>query len=671
MFGFGAECPHCSAKIGKDAKFCPECGKPVAGGKCPSCGGIVSPEARFCPGCGGALNASAPMRENVAENRWTRTPDIFAARIESENMESLAGRRLLVEPGCRAMIFQSGKYMGILPPGDYEPKSLIRRVFPTFSSLFKADAPSTAVLLEDGDIEVRLNFPNLKTRDYQQASAELGLLFQINDPEAFFTHLMRGRAQMSRADLTAWLGDEIRSIVGGLMGLRPAADLTPDASMRQEAEEELRLEMGASLKRWGLELIRVRFVNFSCPEYDKLHERGAAQDVKKQGVEISKGDVEILEDYRKNINQRVREIENREAIHKVQTEQDFKDYVTQLEHETGLKNLMRREELSSATHDFGKNELARQLAFERLKIELQLENMRIELKLKGEIKEEELERGLRLERMKLEGELSNIKIRNMEERQRKLESEQDDRDRRLKEAQTQADIEKIQIENRKAKSELGLLNLERLKEMKRRDEREKMMLQLEAEERRVRLDMESKRSAAAIEKEMLTARSGASLEALIASSTGADGQRLADFAAQREDARAKAAMSAEQLLALASSSNPEAARALAEKFKSEGTSLKDQTTLLREMLDRQNAQRREESDRLERMMGTAMAQLGGAAIAGAGRHDAAPVMGVGPGGAFVAAGVPGALAGKVVVCAKCRAENKPEAKFCERCGEKM
>lgn len=46
-----AECKHCGAKIKKNAKFCPECGKSQLE-LCPKCGAEVSAKAKFCSGCG-------------------------------------------------------------------------------------------------------------------------------------------------------------------------------------------------------------------------------------------------------------------------------------------------------------------------------------------------------------------------------------------------------------------------------------------------------------------------------------------------------------------------------------------------------------------------------------------------------------------------------------------
>ncbi|MFR5062455.1 MAG: SPFH domain-containing protein [Christensenellales bacterium] len=52
-------CPKCGAKVGANAKFCPECGGAM-GAVCPKCGAAVKPGAKFCPECGNKLTAACP-----------------------------------------------------------------------------------------------------------------------------------------------------------------------------------------------------------------------------------------------------------------------------------------------------------------------------------------------------------------------------------------------------------------------------------------------------------------------------------------------------------------------------------------------------------------------------------------------------------------------------------
>jgi hypothetical protein len=184
------------------------------------------------------------------------------------------------------------------------------------------------------------------------------------------------------------------------------------------------------------------------------------------------------------------------------------------------------------------------------------------------------------------------------------------------------------------------------------------------------LRLEQERTTAQIKKEYLETASKASLTALLATTEGAAGERLAHHA----QAENQALMSPEQLLALASSQSPEAARALAEKFKAEGTSQSQQVALLMEMITRQDRQRVEEAERIERISGRAMDQLGAAAQAGAARPDAPRTEVIGlpglPGQGGAGGGLTPAIK-KVLVCPKCEVENPVGSQFCQFCGNRL
>ena len=57
-----AACHACRASLSETARFCPDCGSPVAA-RCPRCGAANDPSARFCASCGGPLGGPQPFAE--------------------------------------------------------------------------------------------------------------------------------------------------------------------------------------------------------------------------------------------------------------------------------------------------------------------------------------------------------------------------------------------------------------------------------------------------------------------------------------------------------------------------------------------------------------------------------------------------------------------------------
>src|SRR5690349_16599536 len=74
-----AECPACHAPASPGAKFCAQCGTPLAP-RCPSCGAEHGPEARFCAQCG------TPLTERPA-------PSNPVGRVLSASAKATADRR--------------------------------------------------------------------------------------------------------------------------------------------------------------------------------------------------------------------------------------------------------------------------------------------------------------------------------------------------------------------------------------------------------------------------------------------------------------------------------------------------------------------------------------------------------------------------------------------------
>jgi class 3 adenylate cyclase/predicted ATPase len=110
----GKACPACGRQAPADARFCPECGEPLAD-RCPECRSVLPPNARFCPQCGTALRrpgppasaerpapAESPSRDELAtEGELRQLTVVFSdlvgstelsARIDPEEFSDVLGR---------------------------------------------------------------------------------------------------------------------------------------------------------------------------------------------------------------------------------------------------------------------------------------------------------------------------------------------------------------------------------------------------------------------------------------------------------------------------------------------------------------------------------------------------------------------------------------------------
>jgi hypothetical protein len=120
---------------------------------------------------------------------------------------------------------------------------------------------------------------------------------------------------------------------------------------------------------------------------------------------------------------------------------------------------------------------------------------------------------------------------------------------------------------------------------------------MEGDEDRLEQELEAKK---------LAARSQASTAALLSIADGPVAEQLIAL----EKVRSQEKMSPEQLLALAAQTNPEAAKALAGRYAAEGVISSQRAELLERQLADQKNMTGDYADRMERLMQTALGQMG-------------------------------------------------------------
>ncbi len=242
-----------------------------------------------------------------------------------------------------------------------------------------------------------------------------------------------------------------------------------------------------------------------------------------------------------------------------------------------------------------------------------------------------------------------------------------ERERRIKDAEAQDEIERTEILRDKREAEIGIELHKQMKTAKREDVAGYQALELEKMQKEAEL-----------EKQRLEMRSAASDEALISMVEGKQAEQLSELARMK----LATGLTEEQILALGAKDSAAIAEAFKEKYKS--LSAEEIMKLYKDQLSDKDklAQTIQEiadkgGDRIERMAAKALEQMGITAAARA--QGAAPggttvVTGGGGGQPVVVGGAPHASAPpaqdvkKVVMCPECNAEQPVGTKFCTNCG---
>ncbi len=131
------ECPNCKAKLKDTAKFCGKCGTKIeqpaqdsgasTENKCIECGQPLKPNAKFCGKCGAQQQAQpAPEQpQEEAPNKgyvtWEMQPGQIAARLTEDIFSEYAKTKGVVIPeGYLAMVMCGGKLQSMLQAGVYK-----------------------------------------------------------------------------------------------------------------------------------------------------------------------------------------------------------------------------------------------------------------------------------------------------------------------------------------------------------------------------------------------------------------------------------------------------------------------------------------------------------------------------------------------------------------------
>jgi hypothetical protein len=608
--------PDCQGRVAKAAKFCRTCGTaaPDADTNCGGCGSVVSSSSKFCWKCGADL--SDQRKVPLFDNRWVRGNDDFAVRVEDCDVKGFLTKGLVVEHGTRGLLFQKGRFCGYIEPGKYDTNGLLKKV-----NHFNQTTPTAVVLMDVGDVEVHLEAIKLNSREHLEVDAIFKTVVQLKDPEAFYVNAFKGRNHLTIGYVGGSIADELRAALQTYVGAHSVEDLYNNTDLRAEVERQMQLQLEPILERIGLEVVQVRFVEFFCPAYDPIREQQSELflDTKKADVDVD----------RLKLTQRLRRELTTEKMDKFKTEADFENFVRQTEHELGLKDVIRADEMDRLkrqfAHDRNVEILTRQIEIQGIRDEAERNRLFEELEAK-------------IERFR--------KKRDAEREDRTLEA---DTDRTIRAGDHGQDMTEA-MDALHLRKEVE--DVEHLK-----DSREQQ------------LELERLRGEQQVEAERLKARSQASVEALMSILDDAGADKLAEI----EKLRIHQNLSPDQIIAMTAADSPQVAQALAEKYKAEASMSEERFQQMEAFMAQQQATATDSANRMERILNVSLQQMGLTASTRAQAPNSSqtvvtPVGGAGGGTPII---VNPQTPEAETVCSKCKTRIPADSQFCPDCGKKL
>lgn len=669
------------------SNFCSECGEKISGGQllCPHCGATMDSLASFCSKCGKPMGKPREDKPaNMQGMRWQRDINDFATRVDVDDLKGTLQKGIIVEQGTKALLFINGALAETLQPGMYDLGGFVTKI-----KNFEPFHTSTAILLDSGDVELSLNITDIFTKDPLNINLNCKVVAQINNPSFFFNNVMKGRKSYLISEMKGALYDELQNAFNEVISKKSVEDLNWDLSLKKQFEVAVENHLRITFQRSGLTFVQLRTIDYTFKGFDKV--RGLSEDVfllvteeeaKLQGRKrlfdvFSKEQLQELyeetwkadlQDKWNDLREKIRMNLTTDKMNEIKDADKMAAFI----HDIDKGNLLRKEETEVLLRTYEENkqdhDIAREFMLKKLDLEHELQYERTRLLGKEGLDKELLEQKIKRRTMEVDAELQEIKMRFTARRIQLIEEAQTGLDIELKKATTKAEIDRIKREQDRLDSELAFSNLERIKEIKRKDEFERMMQETKRQEVLLELKLKEKKAEHDQKMEEIRVLSTASAEALISLSGAEQAQMIKEL----KETESLKGLSSDEILARAAAKSPEVAKAFQEKFR--GLSSDE----LKKMYERMIADKdKTHSDHIKmtQEMFNKMAETQKDTAIGVAQGSRNPSVVYPPSGQVgFATGVSAGFAGAdVIVCAKCKSRvmMTPGLKFCTNCGHDL
>jgi hypothetical protein len=628
---------------------------------------------------------------------------------------------------------------GELGPGRYTLHSFLGAL-----GLPGAPRRFSAILIDAGDVPLPFEVTNLFTQDPIPVELSCTITLRLSNAVDFLEKLFKGRISMSGHELRAFVFSELEEAARVAVGQHRIAELMHDPAVAGQLEAAMAGHLAPTLDRCGLKFVRLRTANYRNAKVEGVRELQAqywllvsreeaeVEGRKRLADVLSERELlDVAEQVRKvaaheeraRVWMRLRQVILSDRMDEVRNAEEWAKVVAEVDR----ARLLRESEVEALKHLLTEQAADRMAARAHLLARVDLERQRElrlgQIMLQADLEHAELVRAQENERLRVAGLMetearrwtAELQRREQEVALRRAEQAAEDaarREREIKDAlneleirrrktQAQAEIDRIEREQDRLDTELGIVMLEKMKAVRRKEDEERQRMELErkagemrlaaeqeewALERRLReaaerhrQQMEADRAAHEREVDWLQAISSLSVEALIVAASPDQARLLKEL----RETEALKGWTEEQILARAAERSPEVAKAFQEKYRvvaaAEGQArvealyqqlLAEQKAAGKDLSEVQRGYARQMQEMFDKAMDTTRDIARATAEGQRGRQTVVvqPAVVGGPRVSLNGAS-PGEDEGGV--CPRCQTPAPPGARYCKNCGEAL
>ena len=278
-------CPSCHARTGKYEGTCPACGGKLEQDSYCTCGALRPASSKYCSFCGLDDFGSRKRRTEFSESQetWQRKESDFGTVFTQSELQAKGYNQFVINPGTTGLLYQRGRFVGMLQPGAHPFKGLGDR----FSHFSDKDA-FNLILIDVGDMVLPFEIENVAhgndAHSFDRKNIELKLIFRLENPDFFQLNVIKDQKHLAlnwlRERIEAGLVQRVREFV------KKEPSLLGRSDFRQQVHVMLLDYFEDSLTRMGMKLVDVEASFSSLSSAHDLARQEALFELKGRYVEI-------------------------------------------------------------------------------------------------------------------------------------------------------------------------------------------------------------------------------------------------------------------------------------------------------------------------------------------------------------------------------------------------